>query len=447
MDTIGYVPGGSVTASDANLADGGGGVGGPPSASVPLNNPQATVLEGLNTATVAAPVLPALPTLPSSVTVTVLRPATRNHIPSPLLRGPVPQKGSGQDRFRQLLEQKDCARLTTADQSNPFAVPVAPDHTAVGPPLFTLRAATFTCPSSQEMDRAIVTPSEAKPEMSPAVKAELKDSSLIQSHPTAGEVRSQSGRRTGNVGAVTQNNPLATARLSAQCQLRHFNPKWHETSSPSGFKCSVQLISKVIHGDHAYPTAYDAKQAVAEKALIHVRRLPCEDPAPKVAVKIRFGEQTDRSTDRNRSGRAQVKREPSANAGHAGFQGQYTYAAPAVANAAACNWNAYGYNEHRALLHRIQSLFGGAGPSPAVLSDPLAAQAFLQGLAVGTSVHAASSGYDPYFEPQGRPLPAISGEIYRPYEARERSPAPNVSRTYRDRSSPRRRTSYEPNSR
>ncbi|RWA13922.1 hypothetical protein EKO27_g1193 [Xylaria grammica] len=411
---------------------------------------EATALEGFNAATVAAPSLPTLPTIPSSVTLAILRPSTRNHIPSPLLRGPIPQKGSGQDRFRQILQQKDGARLTTADQNNLFAMststtqrptatqPYSPNHTVVDPPLFTLRGTTSACPSIHEMDRAIVRPSEVKPEMPPAVKAELKDSSLIQPMLTSGDIHGQSGRRSGNAGAVTQNHPVATARLSAQCQLRHFNPKWHETSGPNGFKCSVQLINKVIHGDRTYPTAYDAKQAVAEKALAHVCRLPCQDPAPKVAVKIRSGEQTDRFTDRNRLGRAQVKREPSANAGHAGFQGQYTYATPAGANATACNWNAYGYTEHRALLHHIQSLFGGTGPSPAVLSDPLAAQAFLQGLAVGTSVRAASSVYDPYLESQGRPLPTISGEIYRPYEARERSPAPNVSRNYRDRSSPRR---------
>ncbi|KAI0533696.1 hypothetical protein GGR58DRAFT_516715 [Xylaria digitata] len=296
------------------------------------------------------------------------------------------------------------------------------------------------------MDRAIATLSEVKPEMSLAVKAEPKDSSLIEPKPTSGEVHSQSDHRTVNVGTPGQTQPLATARLSAQCQLRHFNPKWHETSGPNGFRCSVQLINKVIHGDNVYPTAYDAKQAAAEKALLYVHRLPCEDPAPKVAVKIRSGEQTDRFTDRNRSGRAQVKREPSANAGHAGLPGQYTYATPASANAA-CNWSAYGYNENRALLHRIQSLFGGTGPSPTVLSDPLAAQAFLQGLAVGTSVRATNSVYEPYLEPQGRPLPVISGEIYRPYEARERSPAPSVNRNYRDRSSPRRRKSYEPDCR
>lgn len=316
----------------------------------------------------------------------------------------------------------------------------APDHTTVNPPLFALRATTSACPGTQEMGRAIATPSQVKGEMSPEVKVKIKKASLIQLKPKAGEAHIQSSRQAGT------NYPLATTRLSAQCQLRHFNPKWQETSGPNGFMCSVQLVNKVVQGDRAYPTAYDAKQAVAEKALGLVRRLPCEDPAQKAAARIKSGEQTDRFGDRSRQGRAQVKREPSVNASHTSFQGQYAYAAPAGANAAVYNWNAYSHNEHRVLLHRIQSLFGGTGPSTAVLSDPLAAQAFLQGLALGTSIRPASSVYHPYLEPQG-PLPVIPGEIYHPYEPRERSPAPKISRNYRERSPPRRRMSYESNSR
>lgn len=185
MDTVEDVPGGSVVASDANAvpgADGqrGGGryspwqrflavplylddcvllpstissildrlwvifyqrlvltlwllsgfLGKSSSISTPSNNPQATVPEGLNTATVttlapALSALPALPAIPSSVPIAILRPSARNHISSPLLRGPIPQKGSGQDRFRQqLLKESDYAHLTAADQSRLFTVPI-----------------------------------------------------------------------------------------------------------------------------------------------------------------------------------------------------------------------------------------------------------------------------------------------------------------------------------
>ncbi|KAI1149522.1 hypothetical protein F4825DRAFT_48977 [Nemania diffusa] len=289
------------------------------------------------------------------------------------------------------------------------------------------------------MNRVVSTPSDVKVEMPLAFKRERKGSSLAEPKPIPGEARGELRRQNTIVGSGVQSHILATARLSAQCQLRHFNPKWHETSGPGGFKCSVQLLNKMIHGEHVYSTAYDAKQAAAEKALVYVRRLPCKDPAEKIAVRIRSAEQTDRYCDRNRQGRAQGKKEPTESTSHTSFHGQHTYAAPPGDNAATYTWNTYNYNEQRAFLHRIQSLFGGSGPSPAVLSDPLAAQAFLQGLAVGTSVRAAGLAYDPYLEPQGRPVPTISGEIYRGYDVREQSPARDFSRNYRGRSPPPRR--------
>ncbi|KAI0456255.1 hypothetical protein F5B21DRAFT_502450 [Xylaria acuta] len=451
MDAVEAVPGGSVSVGSAHAAGGGGN--GPSSTSAPSYNPQATVSEGLNTVTVTTQLLPTLPAIPSSVPVVIPRPSARNHTSSSLLRGPIPQKGSGQDRFLQLLKGNDQSCLTAVAQSNPIAVPTGmiqrpmtaqrhpPGVTQVNPPLFTLHA-TSTYPGGRETDRAVITPSDIKAKMSAPVKAELKECSLAAPKQAIGDAHGQSGRQTVGARANGQNHPVATARLSAQCQLRHFNPKWHESSGPNGFKCSVQLINKVIHGGHAYPNAQDAKQAVAEKALVYVSQLPCEDPAEKVAARIRSAGKTDRFSECNRPGRSQVKREPIANAGNGSFHGQYANAAPADANAATYNWNAYNH-EQRALLHRIQSVFGRAGPSPAVLSDPLAAQAFLQGLAVGTSVRVASSVYEPYLEPQGPPLPVISGEIYRPYEARERSPQPNFSRNYRDRSPLRQRTMYE----
>ncbi|KAI1279297.1 hypothetical protein F5Y07DRAFT_387463 [Xylaria sp. FL0933] len=293
------------------------------------------------------------------------------------------------------------------------------------------------------MDRTIATPSNIKGEMSPEVKTDVKAASALQILPKAGEVRSQSGRQMGSASSASQNPPLATARLSAECQRRHFNPKWLERSGSSGFRCSVQLVNKIIHGDRAHPTAYDAKQAVAEKALGYVLRLPREDPAQKVAVESKSDEQTDRPSDHNWPGRAPVRRQPVANASPAAFHGQPPHGPLTGADIAAY----YGYNEHRVLLHRIQSVFGGARLSQTVLSDPLAAQAFLQGFALGTSIHAPSSAYDSYFEPQGLPLPAMPGEIYRSYEPRERSPAPNISGNYRDRSPLRRRLSPESNSR
>ncbi|KAI3318491.1 hypothetical protein HD806DRAFT_526219 [Xylariaceae sp. AK1471] len=472
--TVGGVVESVVESIVESVADTAGGGGPSSSSAAPLtSNPQAAIPEGLNTAkAIALPTLPTLPTrptlsaAPSSVPSPVAPPpriSTKGHTGPSLLRGPVPQKGSGQDRFRQLLEntnENNPPRLITAAQSSPFAVPTgtllrpmaaprySPGVTSVDPPPFTLCPVTPARPDSQDSGRA--TASNVTTEMLPAIKAESKDTPLtkqLKQPKLTNEVAR--GHKTPSSGGDIRYHPLATARLSAQCQLRHFNPKWHEKSGPKGFTCSVQLVDKFIRTDRAYKTAYDAKQAAAEKALVYVCKLPCSDPSRSVATRIRTSGQTHRIHERHRAGRAPVKREPSAGASRAPFHDAYTYAAPARANAP-YNWNAFNYNqEQSALLHRIQSAFGGAGPSPHVLADPLAAQAFLQGLAVGTSVRAASSAYNPYVEPRGHLYPSVTGDVYRPYEARERSPAPNSNsdRNYRDRSSPRRRTSLEPSSR
>ncbi|KAI1128790.1 hypothetical protein F5Y10DRAFT_264822 [Nemania abortiva] len=441
MDTAEDMPGRSVSTSNTSVADGQGE--GPFTALVPPNNPQAAVPEGLSSATAALP-LPAFPSLLPSASVGLPRSSAKTQ------RGPVPVKGSGQDRFRQLLKKNEDSCSNTVVRNSPFAVstgtiqrPMAAQHyspnlAAVDPPPFTVDATTSTYSDSQRMDRTVTAPPAIKVKLPPTVKKELKDSSLTQHKPVVREARGQPRRQPVNTRVGTQ-LPLATARLSAQCQLRHFNPQWNETSVPGGFKCSVRLINKVIQGEHIYPTAYEAKQAVAEKALVYVRRLPREDPAEKAAVKTESAEQTDRHGDRNRQGRTQVNRELTAAANHASLHGQDTYPAHAGTSTGVYTWNSYNYNEQTAFIHRVQSIFGAGGPSPAVLSDPLAAQAFLQGLALGTSARAVSSAYDPYFEPRGRPVPSIS-EVYRGHDNRERSPHRNLTRSYRDRSPLRRRS-------
>ncbi|KAJ8126366.1 hypothetical protein O1611_g7272 [Lasiodiplodia mahajangana] len=453
MDAIGDIPDRTLSANNTCATDDGGEEVSlsPFPAALPSDNPRATVPEGLSSATMALP-LPTCPSPPTPAPIVPLRSSARTHLASALLRGPVPIKGSGQDRFRQLLKKTEDSGSTSMVRNNPFAVststvqrplaaqPFSPGVTTVGPSPFTLHATAFTHPDIREMDRTVAAPSGAVAEMSSTVKTEIKDSSLTQPKAIIGEAHGQSHRQPVNAGGGTQHHPLATARLSAQCQLRRFNPKWHETSGQGGFKCSVQLINKIIHGEHAYPTPNEAKQAVAEKALVYVRHLPVEDPAEKAAMKIASSGQTDRHCDRSRQGRAQVNREPTATGGHANFHGQHAYPTSAGANAPVYTWNAYNYTDQRTFLHRVQSIFGAGGPSPAVLSDPLAAQAFLQGLALGTSARAVSSTYDPYLESQGRPLPTIPGEVCRRYNAREQSPRRNFSRSYRDRSPLRRRS-------
>lgn len=62
--------------------------------------------------------------MPSFVSAGIPRASAKTRFTHTLLRGPVPQKGSGQDRFREMLKQTEEPCLTTMAQSNPFAVPV-----------------------------------------------------------------------------------------------------------------------------------------------------------------------------------------------------------------------------------------------------------------------------------------------------------------------------------
>lgn len=239
----------------------------------------------------------------------------------------------------------------------------------------------------------------------------------------------------GGLQDVKYLSPIA--RLGLQCQMRHFNPEWHATSGPNGFTYSVRIIDKIFYGDHAYNTAEEAKHHVAKKALTYVCGLPCEDPAEKPAEKLHTTRHWGTpSRDRYPSWRHERGYNATVSAGHTNYHGQRTHAAPMAANTATYDRRAQNhdeYNEQGTIIRRIKSVLGGTGLGPSVLSDPLASQAFLQGLAVGTaSVRAAGPAYDPPHELRRRSFPIVGGDVYRPdrYMTRERSPAPNPGHDY-----------------
>ncbi|KAI2638580.1 hypothetical protein GGS21DRAFT_488672 [Xylaria nigripes] len=381
------------------------GLLGPPSASAPLSDPQVSAApEGSDTSALRLLSPQPLSTISNnfstSVSTDTPRRSTKNH-PDPLSHGPIPKKGSGQDRFRQLLKENNKSRpiptyersrstsMNDRSRSTTRVVPTGanqqpvvfrsytPDISTTGPPL-EYRTATPIRLGNQETDHAVPMRSNSRAQMSPAIKIELSDSVSNRARPTVRGAPSGNGGDT-SVSSALQ-HPLATARLSAQCQMRRFNPQWHETSGRDGYKCSVRLINKVIDGDQAFASASEAKQAVAEKALSYVCRLPCDRPAMRAGVGRRSSDQPDSRSVSRRSRRAHVHKESSANVGPTNIPSQYTYTT-AHANSVGYNWNADSQSEQMSFLRQIQSLLGGSRPSPAVLSDPYAAQAFLQGLA------------------------------------------------------------------
>jgi hypothetical protein len=60
----------------------------------------------------------------------------------------------------------------------------------------------------------------------------------------------------------------AAQQVSAECQKRGYNPKFHITAHPEqGFRCDVWIQDRFIPGDKAWPSDSQAKDAVARKAL------------------------------------------------------------------------------------------------------------------------------------------------------------------------------------
>jgi hypothetical protein len=285
-----------------------------------------------------------------------------------------------------------------------------------------------------------------KTELQQAPMAALRAGPLTEAKPTKATGKDQrvQGDQQEQKAKMTQadvrNHPLATARLSAECQLRHFNPKWHEISSAQGFKCDVQLVNKVIQGEGFHKSVNDAKQAVAKKALAFVRRLPREKAVCQLLEEAMAPGQADRLNKVGHRGPAKIKGESPLPVSRPASAFKEPYAYPVrTADNAAYNENPHDYgNIQRNFMGRIQAVIGEARPSPAVLADPLAAQAFLQGLVLGTAVRPASPPYRTYAEPQSRRSAIRPDDRYSFYDARERSPVSNA-RPRRERSPLRRR--------
>lgn len=285
-----------------------------------------------------------------------------------------------------------------------------------------------------------------KTELPQAPMAAFKAGPLTEAKPTSmmGKAQRVQGDQQGQKAKMTQadvrNHPLATARLSAECQLRHFNPKWHEISSAQGFKCNVQLVNKVIHGDSFHKSLNDAKQAVAKKALAFVRRLPREEAIYQLFEEAMAPGRTDRLNEVGHRGPAKIKGESPLPATRPASAFKEPCAYPVhIADNAAYNEDTPSYgSDQQEFVGRIQAVLGEARPSPAVLADPLAAQAFLQGLVLGTAVRPAGLPYRTYAEPQNHRIAIKPDGRYSSYDVRERSPVSNV-RLRRERSPLRRR--------
>ena len=250
-----------------------------------------------------------------------------------------------------------------------------------------------------------------------------------------------------NGDSNSQTAPVSySAILSKECQKRSFNPHFIEWVNPDGrYMCSVELNNGgMVHDTRSFGSANEAKQALAKRAIGHVKKIPCPDPAVRAAEKAEKAEKARLASAAAASawGNATngayqsirhdegVKGKPCDNVYprhpvppvvEPGLRSsQYGSVYVSEPQQSLYVTGSYGHqtSEVSYLIDRIYTLCEGHGPSPFVLGDAWAARAFLEGFALGERLHRIS----------GPPVSAIQGP-------RSRSPP---LRTTIDRAYPRR---------
>ncbi|KAI0397443.1 hypothetical protein F5Y17DRAFT_372934 [Xylariaceae sp. FL0594] len=291
-------------------------------------------------------------------------------------------------------------------------------------------------------------PTSAEPSKAPKAPAKGESSTgpALIDRPSQAQ-RGMKGQDDRRVQRGKDKNLPATqaGQLSVKCQTYGFNPKWNDTSTTQGIRYNVQLMNKVIRADRFYQTHNEAKQAVSTKALEYLNSL--QDQLPdKVAVcralaKSCSSGTANRPKEVERSGSTKTKEQlvlpvsfpvPASDERST----RRTRAANIVAHEGTFNTG----NEQGEFSEQVRSILGGHGPSEAVLADPLACQAFLQGLCLRTVVHptTARPTMVRLGRLQDRGDATLSNDRRHPWGDRERSPT-RVSRPYKERSPIRRR--------
>ncbi|KAK8057999.1 hypothetical protein PG994_008447 [Apiospora phragmitis] len=309
--------------------------------------------------------------------------------------GPSPQKGSGQERFRQMISGQ------VVGKAFPPAPPtVYPQLPGLNPQGSQLPSAIAYCP------RPMNAPNGRPASVNPPLPSQFytaatgygKDNAISR----AGSVPAPNKDAGANNGTNGSSNNAAfrttyTAILSSECQSRRFNPQFTEWTRDGGkYYAKVQLLDHTICDGRAYKNTMEAKQALAKQAIAWVRANMPKDANPSRAAAV--ATQKQEQMNRERADRGQ-------------YNGFYYDLGTGNGNGLA---NGMGYpgggsvggshyrpsqdrasrqdgavaddkksDDRRELLERIRSLYGHVrGPSEAVLADPTASRAFLEGFAL-----------------------------------------------------------------
>ncbi|RYP51949.1 hypothetical protein DL768_002825 [Monosporascus sp. mg162] len=361
---------------------------------------------------------------------------------SRLSKGPSPEKGSGQDRFRQMMMNAPGFTSTSGPLAS-YAMAPAPAHGRPPPTSMTTHYSTGSSVPSRPVSTAVST---VYP-LAPGLSRLLPMPTQVK---TEGAKPDGSGNGTGRVANAGDDRrpsgPSSTAILSTECQKRRFNPQFTEWVTRDGrYMCSVNLNGITLHDSRTFSTALEAKQSLAKRAVAEVKMFPCPDPAVRAAEKAAKASAWEGSkNEAPQSGRygGQAKSKPHDDR-------QSHSAIPQGADPIHNHYTTDPYtrrSEAGHLVSRIQALYEGSGngPSSFVLTDPLASRAFLEGFALGSKLHeTANRPCQPELIRPRSPQAAIDRLYARYQRERERSPKATIRRHLRERSPVRRRFSFD----
>ncbi|RYP56278.1 hypothetical protein DL771_012065 [Monosporascus sp. 5C6A] len=354
-----------------------------------------------------------------------------------LSKGPSPEKGSGQDRFRQMMMNAPGFASASGPLAS-YAMAPAPAHGPVPPTSMNHYSTGYLMPS-----RPVSTVNPPAPGLSRLLPMPTQVK-------TEGAKPDGSGSGTGRAANAGEDwrpsAPSSTAVLSTECQKRRFNPQFTEWVTRDGrYMCSVNLNGITLHDNRTFGTALEAKQSLAKRAVAEVKKLPCPDPAVKAAEKAaKVAAWESSKNEAPQSGRygGQVKSEPRDN--------RYSHSAiPRGSDPMRGHYTTDPYtrrSEASHLVSRIQALCEGSGngPSSFVLTDPLASRAFLEGFALGGKLHETANRPCQPEQIRPRSPQAAIDRLYARYQReRERSPKATIRRYLRERSPVRRRLSFD----
>ncbi|KAK7743300.1 hypothetical protein SLS62_010672 [Diatrype stigma] len=339
---------------------------------------------------------------------------------NPFKDGPSPEKGSGQDRFREIIMADPRTGMPTAGIFANHAMPPQLRVTSTSMTPYSSGGSLTRAPS------AMYPPSPdigGLPSMPPQTRA--------QPAVPAGGRNVGSGQHGGSSTGTGQSS---TAILSTECQKRSFNPAYKEWQTNNGrYKCSVNVNGVTVHDSRTFTTAQEAKRALALRAIAEVEKMPL--PVRSIT-----------KNDQHHPGAGQPPLPPAnATTGHPA-------ASDHVYDHQTQHYTADSQDAQRLeanhLIGRIQALYEVPlnTPSSYIFTSTLASQAFLEGFAMGARLNDTAQHHYNVVEPvqvqQFRPRSPqamidrlYNGRFQRNVQDRDRSPvAPRGRAPHRERS-------------